>query len=133
MWLIFYHWRKESSLDAGAGFMNSPDQKRIVVLESDQLLNAGVQSFLSSQGYQQVHGVATQDEQDLVDEIEGFRPNVIIMDEQCHAAYLSLLMPYLASDSAIRTIILNLHNNQISIFEQRQVLVQQLSDFLDVI
>jgi DNA-binding NarL/FixJ family response regulator len=111
----------------------SLDQKRIVVLESDQLLNAGVQSFLSSQGYQQVHGVATHNEETMVLEIERLNPDVIIMDEDNREANLALLVPYMAGDRAIRTIIMNLHNNQISIYEQRQVLVQQLSDFLDVL
>jgi AmiR/NasT family two-component response regulator len=111
----------------------SLDQKRIVVLESDQLLNAGVQSFLSSLGYQQVHGVATHNEQSMMVAIEQLHPDVIIMDEESREANLGLLVPYLASDSTIRTIIMNIHNNQISIYEQRQVLVQQLSDFLDVL
>jgi DNA-binding NarL/FixJ family response regulator len=117
----------------GAGLIMSLDQKRIVVLESDQLLNAGVQSFLSSQGYQQVHGVATRNEETMVLEIERLHPDVIIMDEDNREANLALLVPYMAGDRAIRTIIMNLHNNQISIYEQRQVLVQQLSDFLDVL
>lgn len=111
----------------------SLDQKRIVILESELLLNAGVQSFLSSQGYQQVHGVATQNEETMVVEIERLHPDVIIMDEQNREANFALLKPYLASDRTIRTIIMNMNNNQISIYEQRQVLIQQLSDFLDVL
>jgi DNA-binding NarL/FixJ family response regulator len=113
--------------------LKSQSDKRIILLESNQLLNAGVKSVLTSHGYTQVIGVPAKNMESILREIEDFEPNVIIMDENSWEVNLSQLAPYLTNNSTIRTVVVNLQDNHISIHDKRNIQIHQTIDFIDVL
>jgi len=110
--------------------MEPKPQKRIVVLESNRLLFAGVRSFLSTQEWYDVIGLNLVDQEQIHQAIERLQPDVIILDNQNRVTDLSALMSYLEGLSKIRVIIVNVTDNQIQICEKQQLRIHQLSDFL---
>ncbi len=110
--------------------MECLSHKRIVILESDQLLFAGMQSLLSEHGKYEVIGLELVDEQHIYREIERLHPEVVILNENLQGTDLGKLLNYLASLPEIRTILVNTLDNRIQIMDKHQSVIRQLSDFL---
>ena len=110
--------------------MECMPHKRIVILESDQLLFAGMQSLLSTLEKYEVVGLNLVDEGLICQEIERLRPAVVILNENLQGADLDRLLNYLASLPEIRTILVNTLDNRIQIMDKHQVVLRQLDDFL---
>ena len=107
--------------------------KRIVVLESDHLINAGVLSFLASQDCFDVIGMEGSDPEQIYRAIENIRPDVVIINQNSHLISTGKLLAQFENLPHIRTIILNMVNNQIQVCDQRQVSIQNLNDFIEVL
>ena len=113
--------------------MNATQPKRIVVLESDFLLSAGVQSFLSSHENLDVIGIDTKDPEEIYREIMHIRPEVIILDERNRLISPNDLCERLKDLPSFRTVLMNNSDNQVQVFERNQVSIQKLGDFLAVL
>jgi DNA-binding NarL/FixJ family response regulator len=113
--------------------MKSQADRRIIVLESNQLLNSGVQSVLQSHGYKQVIGVPASDMEEILHKIESYKPDVIIMDETSWEVNQLKLTPCLVNHTKLRTVIVNLYDNHIWIYEKRNIQIHQTSDFIEVL
>ena len=107
--------------------------KRIVVLESDHLINAGVLSFLASQDCFDVIGMEGSDPEQIYRAIENIRPDVVIIDQNSLIISVSKLLAHFEQVPHIRTIVLNMSDNQIQVCDKRLVQIQQLSDFIAVL
>jgi chemotaxis response regulator CheB len=110
-----------------------PLRKIIVILEEDQLINAGVQSFLTAQDCFEVIGLENTEPLQIIQEIERIQPDVIIIDQNNQTIPLGELLSHFENTPNIRTIALNISNNQIQICDKRQVQIHQLSDFISVL
>lgn len=108
-------------------------RKKIVVLESDQLINAGVLSFLAAQDSFDVTGLESSDPEQVYREIESFQPDVVIIDQSSQSISVSQLMAHFENIPHIRTIVLSVDNNQIQICDKRQIQIEKLSDFIAVL
>ena len=108
-------------------------RKIIVILEEDQLINAGVQSFLAAQDGFEIIRLESSDSAQIFQEIERIQPDVIIIDENNQVTPLNDLLSHLENLPNIRTIELNICDNQIQINDKRQVQINQLSDFISVL
>lgn len=105
-------------------------KKRVVVLESDQVLAAGVQSFLATQDNLDVFGIEENDEDAVFQAITELKPDVIILDKLIQVTDLNALMSYLKDFPKVRAIIVNGSDNQIQVCERQQIQVHQISDIL---
>jgi DNA-binding NarL/FixJ family response regulator len=108
-------------------------RKIIVILEEDQLINAGVQSFLAAQECFDVIGLESNEPVQIIQEIERIQPDVIIIDQNNQSIPLNDLLSHFENTPNIRTIALNISNNQIQVCDKRQVQIHQLSDFISVL
>ena len=108
-------------------------RKIIVILEEDQLINAGVQSFLAAQDGFDVIRLESNEPVQIIQEIEMIQPDVIIIDQNNQTIPLGDLLSHFENTPNIRTIALNISNNQIQICDKRQVQIHQLSDFINVL
>ena len=113
--------------------MRSQPHKRVVVLESDYLFSAGVQSFLSNQEYLDVTGLDAKDPQEIFQAILLIRPDVIILDQNNKQIDLNTLLEHLEDLPRVRTVIMGYSDNQVQVCETNTVSIHQLSDFLAVI
>ena len=108
-------------------------RKIIVILEDDQLINAGVLSFLEAQESFDVIGLEGNEPMQTIREIERIQPDVIIIDQNNQTIPLGDLLSHFENTPNIRTIALNISNNQIQICDKRQVQIHQLSDFISML
>lgn len=113
--------------------MNSTPRKRILVLRNNLAFNAGVQYLLSEQKMLEVIGMEVQSQDDLFQNIDQVRPDVIILDDGFLAANLAALVTYLQKCPMRRTLILSLTENQIQVYDTKQIPIQQLGDFLTLV
>ena len=116
---------------AGAYHMKSPLQKKIVVLESDQLINAGVYSFLSAQDCYEVFGLDVNDPVQIYQSIELLQPDVIILDKSSQITNASNLITNLERLPKIRTIVVSVSSNQIQVCDKQDIVIHRLSEFLE--
>jgi DNA-binding NarL/FixJ family response regulator len=108
-------------------------RKKIVILESDRLINAGVLSFLDNQDDFDVIGLEGSEPEKIFQTIEKIRPEIIIIDQNSRILSLCNLESRFAHFSNIRTIVLNLANNQIRIWDRQHVQIHDLKDFMAVL
>lgn len=111
--------------------MKSPLQKKIVVLESDQLINAGVYSFLSAQDCYEVFGLDVNDPVQIYQSIELLQPDVIILDKSSQITNASNLITNLERLPKIRTIVVSVSSNQIQVCDKQDIVIHRLSEFLE--
>lgn len=110
--------------------MTSNSPKRILVLRNQLLMNAGLQILLSRQESLEVIGKEIQNQDDLFRFIERLQPDVIIVDEGILAPKLADLLKFLQNYPKKRTIIMSLEENQIQVYDTKQIQLHQLDDFL---
>lgn len=107
--------------------------KRIIILVSDDLLSAGVESFLSNQEQFDVFSIENKVPKDIFQAILDIQPDVIIMDQNNRMINFSELLADLETMPRVRTIVLNLSDNQIQVCERNRIEIHQLSDFLSIL
>jgi len=113
--------------------MTSQPHKRVVVLQSDYLFSAGVQSFLSDQENLEVIGLAASDPQEIFQAILQIQPDVIILDQNNQLIDLNALLEHLEDLPRVRTVVMSYADNQVQVCERNKISIHQLSDFLAVI
>ena len=107
--------------------------RRVLVLESDLLLGAGIRSLLSGQEQLDVSSVDETNCEKLTQTIREFRPDVIVLAEDRLALHRKLLTSCLQISPNLRTIVVNRNDNQVQIWDKRVIVVHELRDFLDVL
>jgi chemotaxis response regulator CheB len=113
--------------------MTSQPHKRVVVLESDYLLSAGVQSFLSNQEHLEVMGLDAKDPQESYQAILQIQPDVIILDQNNQLIDLNALLEHLEDLPRVRTVVMSYSDDQVQVYDRNKISIHQLSDFLAVI
>jgi DNA-binding NarL/FixJ family response regulator len=105
---------------------------RVIILQSDKLLNAGVQSLLSTRPDVEVIGVAHSNES-YASILDRTQPDIVIMDEHMICANVSAYLAILRDYPDLRTIVLRLGDNQMHVYDKRIVEVEHLGDFLELL
>ena len=104
--------------------------KRILVVESDQLLVAGVESLLNGERALKVKRVVIDDEVDLTKEIKIFQPSVLIMDDRLYFAKLPVLFGLIKDYPGMRVIVVNSVENRLHVYDKREILITSINDLL---
>jgi len=105
--------------------------KRVLVICEGLLIGSGIESILSREDdLLLMHNVLTT-EPALKKEIESFRPDVIIIDENLNIWDLSRLLRFLKRVPAVRLMILAVHENRVQIIDKQDVLINELADFVN--
>lgn len=107
--------------------------KKVLVVESTCLLDASMESLLSVRNDLQVCAVAYQSVDCLLFEISQFHPDVIIIDDKLLQEVISALLFELLKYPNLRLIGANPENNRLHIYEKKQVLMEESTDFLAVV
>lgn len=107
-------------------------QKRVVVLEGEQIFGAAVSSLLSARHHLEVRALRFSD-RDFLAAVREFKPEVIIIDEGALMVNLSITIRMLKQHPNAKMIVLNPATNSLKVFERQMVAVRALDDFLDLV
>ncbi len=107
--------------------------KRVLVVNIQSLLIGGTETLLKDDGNFSVVSSNSRDLATLVDEIERFVPDVIIMDKDTYFVQPEHLFVALCGIRNIRLIVLNNQTTVVNIFEKHEKIIAQPSQLVDVI
>jgi hypothetical protein len=115
---------------SGRGKSEFVTRKRVIVVESEELLSAGVYSLLSAKGHFDVNGVVMK-EGNFSDVFTRIKPHILILDEATLDQYLTTYRSLTKNYPKLRTIVLSLGTNNMLVYDKQIVQVQNLDDFMN--
>ena len=104
--------------------------KRVIVVESEKLLSAGIYSLLSSKDHYDVSGVIMREE-NFSDVFARVQPHILILDEATLSQYLTTYMAFTKNYPKLRTVVLSLGTNNMQVYDKQIVQIQNLNDFME--
>ena len=107
--------------------------RRVLIVENQTLLGAGVHSLLGDETGLEIRGISPHDQTELIQDVRCFQPDIVIMDKVSHLIAPLNLMAALENHSQLQVIVVSADDNQVCIYDKRQLLVRQAADFLDMI
>ena len=107
--------------------------KRILMVNSDLLLSAGVESLLSNEIDFGLRRIILDHEINLSDELNRFQPDTVIMDESLMMSEPSALMGLLKNRPDMRVIVLQVRENQLQIYKRHDVPISCVEDLVAVV
>lgn len=107
--------------------------KRILMVNSELLLSAGVESLLSNEIDFGLKRIILDHEIDLGDELNRYQPDTIIMDESIMMTDPSALMGLLNNRPEMRVIVLQVRENQLQIYKRQDVPISCVEDLVTVV
>lgn len=105
---------------------------QILVLESKKLLIASILSLLASRPEYDVTST-TFSALTCLDQANGRKPDVVILDEDLVTANISDLVALTDRHPKLRLIVLGLADNQLRVFDKHIVQVSQVNDFFELL
>ena len=107
--------------------------KRILMVNSELLLSAGVESLLSNEIDFGLKRIMLDNEIDLSDELNRYQPDTVIMDESLMMTDPSALMGLLKNGPDMRVIVLQVRENQLQIYKRHDVSISCVEDLVTVV
>ncbi len=107
--------------------------QRVLIIENELLLGAGIQVLLAAEVDLDVIGIAAIDEERLAQELSRLRPDVIILDETSRLACPDKLQVLLNGTSQVQIVVISASHDLIRIYNKREIRLYQTTDFLDII
>lgn len=109
------------------------DVHRVLIVENQLLLGAGVQSLLTGEADLDVIGISPVNQAELVQEIRRFRPDVVVIDKVTHLADANKLVAFLKNHPKLRVVVVSANDNLVCVYNKQQVLVSQATDLINLI
>lgn len=106
---------------------------RVLVIQSKSILAAGITSLLQQQGTFEVARFGYQNKGKLCEEIDRFRPDVIILDTSLGPAKISSLLSLLEVHQKLRLLVISLENNKVQVYEKQDQSINTLENLIEVI
>jgi DNA-binding NarL/FixJ family response regulator len=107
--------------------------RRVLIVENQTLLGAGVHSLLGDETGLDIRGISPHDQSELMQDIRCFQPDIVIMDKVSHLIAPLNLLAALENHAQLQVIVVSADDNQVCIYDKRQLLVKRTTDFLDMI
>ena len=107
--------------------------KRILVVIGESYIGKGVESLLSRQADLRVDSFPFLDGISLGDQIEGYQPNVIILDESLLSSKRIDLSSLLMGYPKMRVLVLGIQDNRLNVFDHQELIVSHSNDLVSVI
>jgi chemotaxis response regulator CheB len=110
--------------------------QRVLVVENQLLLGAGLQSLLADKADLDVIGISPGDGEELVREIRRIQPDVILLNADSHLADPVELLALLSHDPGLRVLAFNANNHLVRIHTKQgalEVLVERTPQLVHLI
>lgn len=102
--------------------------RRILIVENELLLGAGIEHLLAGEADLDVMGIAGVDEANLLNEIKRSQPDIVILDRATCLINPVKLLTQLQVYPHLRVIVISADDNIVQIFEKQEVLVTRIRD-----
>ena len=108
--------------------------QRVLIIENNLLLGAGIQNLLAGMANLEVIGIASGRKWgELAQEIERLQPDLIVLDEDSHLANLTKLLPLLAEFSQLRLVVVSANDDRVRIYGKQEFLIATATQLVDII
>ena len=107
--------------------------RRILILEGESMLGAGLHRLLSELKDVEVITTEIANLEKLVQIIDVFHPHVLIVDEANLIEISPAFLPLLRKNSILRTILVNLDDNVIQVCDRQGILITKIDDFYELL
>ena len=107
--------------------------KRVLIVTSELLLRQGIASLLSHEVDINVLSINYVNEKTLIQEIDQFNPDVVILDESLEYRDLTILLDVLIDHPRIRLMVVNVIDNKINVYDKSEFEVSHSYDLISAI
>ena len=107
--------------------------QRVLIIENQMLLGAGVQTLLAGEADLDVIGISPFNQEGLAQEINRLRPDVIVLDDTSRLADSTKLLSLLKDSSKVRIVVISANHDLVRIFNKRETQLCRASDLFDII
>jgi DNA-binding NarL/FixJ family response regulator len=105
-------------------------RRKVLVLIKQHFLNVGVQGVLSRQKDLQVLAKAISSDTEMMQVVDTFRPDTIVVDEGFRQQRAQALAACFEAFPALRTVIVNWEDNTIRICDKETIVIKELEEFV---
>lgn len=107
--------------------------QRVLIVQNDLLLGAGVESLLGCQPDFTVIGVSFSDEIALMTQIKQLQPHIIVLDKATPLNTSLKLLADLLDHPKWRVVVVSANDNLVVVYDKQQVLATQATDLVSLI
>ncbi len=107
-------------------------RKRILVLESENLISASILSLLASQSRFDVINAPVSSIASL-EKPDSIKPDVVILEEEQLATNITAVINLAEYFPTLRLIVFNQKNNTLHIFDKQMIQVRHINDLLNLL
>ena len=104
--------------------------RKILILGSGSLLDAGLYSLLSQLNHVEVLATKFTTIKDLIWTIDAFNPHTLVLVDETLFEIAPAIMSLIRSNSIRRTIIIHREENEIEVYDRNRIDIKALTDFL---
>ena len=106
---------------------------RVLIVENQLLLGAGLQNLLSGETDLDVIGISPRNQLELVQKIRQIQPDVVFLDKDSRLTDATDLLTFLENFSKLRVIVLNANDNLACIYIKKQTLVTPTARLISIV
>ena len=106
---------------------------RVLIVENQLLLGAGLQRLLSDETDLDVIGISPRNQLELVQEIRQLKPDVVFLDRDSRLIDATDLLSFLEDFLELRVVVINTNDHLAHIYNRRETQLCQATDLFDII
>jgi DNA-binding NarL/FixJ family response regulator len=107
--------------------------QRVLVVENQILMGAGIQILLGGQADLEVMGIAPCDQAELAREIRRWRPDLVVVNKDSQYVDPTKLLATLQGYPKLRLVVVSANDNRVCVYDKQQVLTNGARDLLGII
>jgi len=108
-------------------------ENRILLIRNDTVLSVGLFNLLNQQYDMILSTISPLSEHALQEEIDSFKPNVIILTEQLSPSTFDRLFDNMHDMPNMKLICVDIESDLVQIYEKKQISIEQLDDFASLV
>ena len=106
---------------------------KCLIVCANELIGNVVENLFKAQVDLEVVNLQMMSEIDLIQELDRYQPDVLILEESSEFQLSNRLLTHIFSLGQIRVIVLNTHTNMLRVYKKQDVLLTQISDLFSVV
>ena len=107
--------------------------KNVLVVINKLLFGVGLESLLSTEKDLNVKSIPYQNEKTLSEEIQHYKPHVVLVDESIKRTTLPKLLDVLTGLPNIRVLVVNTKENKVQIYDKHEIDIIRSRDLISVV